>query len=224
MAKFITAPADALEVVIGTMWPINWGYWLLAGVGILGLAVKPQARGIPKVLLYLPAAWLAWQLVAITTSSDRELSLLTSLHFASTLACFYLGMLCLARCPDLNRFWVPLAISFCLVLLVGWGQRFGGLEKTREYFFTYIYPTMPDVSPEYVKKMQSTRIFSTLFYPNALAGVILLFLPPLLAWIAGLRDRFTLGARTFLVCALTVGALACLYWSGSQGGWLLLLG
>jgi hypothetical protein len=53
------------------------------------------------------------------------------------------------------------------------------------------------VAPEFIKKMNSDRIFSTLFYPNALAGALLLILPVAMAvtW----RDftRLTVPARGF---------------------------
>jgi O-antigen ligase len=62
-----------------------------------------------------------------------------------------------------------------------------------------------------------------LFYPNALAGAILLFLPPILAVLWSLRERFTIGARGLLVGIAAAAALSCLFWSGSKGGWLLAL-
>ena len=37
---------------------------------------------------------------------------------------------------------------------------------------------MPEVAPELLKRMSSKRIFSTLLYPNTLAGCLLLLLPP----------------------------------------------
>ncbi|MGH7973238.1 MAG: O-antigen ligase family protein, partial [Limisphaerales bacterium] len=113
--------------------------------------------------------------------------------------------------------------AFALVLAAGWSQRFGGLEETRRYFYAYVYPTMQDVPPEYLKKMASNRIFSTLFYPNALAGALLLVTPFCLAAIAGARRWFTAGARWFLCLVVAAASLACLYWSGSKGGWLLML-
>src|SRR5262249_46287381 len=73
------------------------------------------------------------------------------------------------------------------------------------------------------KKISSSRIWGTLFYPNALAGVILLLLPMALGFIWSLRRRFTEGARMLLLGLLGIPALACLYWSGSKGGWLLLV-
>jgi O-antigen ligase len=108
-------------------------------------------------------------------------------------------------------------------LAVGWEQHFGGLEQTRRYFFLYLYPNMKEVSPEYLKKLSSPRIFSTLFYPNALAGAILLLLPVSLHFVWQAQQRFTTSARGFLIAAIGIAALGCLYWSGSKGGWLLML-
>jgi O-antigen ligase len=35
--------------------------------------------------------------------------------------------------------------------------------------------------------------------------------------------RLTIGARQFVAAVFAAGGLACLYWSGSKGGWLLML-
>jgi O-antigen ligase len=172
----------------------------------------------------VPAAWLIWQVLASTQTVDSRLTVPTLLHLASTLTCYYLGLLCLGKVSNLRPFWTALLVGFSLVLLVGWMQQFGGLANTRKYFFAYIYPTLQEIHPDYLKKMQSERIFSTLFYPNSLAGVILLLLPPLLAYIASLEEWFTAGARLLLGCLLGAATLACLYWSGSKGGWLIMLG
>ena len=94
-------------------------------------------------------------------------------------------------------FWGPLVAAFMVLLAVGWEQHFGGLARSRDYFMTYVYPTLPEVAPEYLKKLNSTRIFSTFFYPNSLAGALLLLLPALLTfvWQASGNGRFTPGAH-----------------------------
>jgi putative inorganic carbon (hco3(-)) transporter len=74
-----------------------------------------------------------------------------------------------------------------------------------------------------LQKMKGERIFGTLFYPNTLAGAILLLLPPIAAVLWGLRQRFTAGARGLVVGIVGATALICLFWSGSKGGWLLAL-
>lgn len=222
MEKFVVPPANGFEWAISS-WPTGIGYWLLAVVTLMGaFAVRPPVHA-QRWLVVLPLAWLIWQFIAATQSVDAELTRATLKHFVACVVCFYLGLFCLNRGGSMKFLLWPLAAAFALVIAVGFHQHFGGLKETREYFWIYLYPTMPHVPPEYLKRLSSSRIFSTLFYPNALAGACLLLSPPLLAWIWQARERFTLGARAFLCGAWLVGALGCLYWSGSKGGWLLAL-
>ena len=72
---------------------------------------------------------------------------------------------------------------------------------------------------ELVKRMYSTRLYGHMFYPNALAGVILLLLPVSLALLLGQARWGRL--RFALALGLAVVGLACLYWSGSKAGWLI---
>jgi len=222
MEKFFVPPAGGYEWAISS-WPTSIGYWLLAGVALVGLGAVRVPESAPRWLIAMPLFWLVWQFISATQSVDAGLTGLTLRHFGACAVCFYLGLFCLSRQGAAALFLWPVAVAFALVLAVGLHQHFGGLQETRDYFFTYLYPTMKDVPPEYLKKLSSDRIFSTVFYPNALAGAILLLLPPLLAWVWQAREQFTIGARSFLCGALLAVALACLYWSGSKGGWLLAL-
>lgn len=222
MEKFVTAPANIYEFLLGSPWPVQWAYALLIGVALLGAAGARRNSNAPRWLLVLPLAWLAWQFVATNDSWQTALSRPTCWHFAASVLCFYLGYFSLSRVRQLGLFWGALLACFLLVLAAGWQQHFGGLEETRRYFFAYIYPKGP-VPPEYLKKMSSNRIFSTLFYPNALAGALLLLLPPLLYSITQARRLLTPAARWFVIVAGLAGGLGCLFWSGSKGGWLLML-
>ena len=74
---------------------------------------------------------------------------------------------------------------------------------------------------EMVKRWYSARVYGHMFYPNALAGIILLLLPVTLALLID-KGRWLI-ARRVLAFPLTVIGLACLYWSGSKGGWLISL-
>ncbi|HWV99819.1 MAG TPA: O-antigen ligase family protein [Candidatus Acidoferrum sp.] len=223
MEQYVTAPANAYEFVLGYPWPITWGYGLFGVVVILGLFTARWNAGAPRWLLVLPLVWLVWQIAASTVSVQPELSRATVAHFVVCVACFYLGYFSLSRVEDLRLFWVGLLCALVVVVVFGWQQHFGGLEETRRYFYLYVYPKMKEVAPEYLKKMSSTRIFSTLFYPNALAGVILLLLPLALGVVGQARRMLTPGARWFMASLISLGGLGCLYWSGSKGGWLLLL-
>ncbi|EEF62444.1 O-antigen ligase family protein [Pedosphaera parvula] len=222
MEKLVDPPANFLEMILNP-WPAIWGYWLLAGVTVLGLMVAKRETNAPKFLVALPLAWLVWEFIAGTSTVDKALTRATLAHFTTCVVCFYLGLFSLSRVRAIGWFWGGLLAGFTWVLIVGFQQHFGGLEETRRYFYLYIYPTLKTVPPELLKKVSSNRIFATLFYPNALAGVILLVLPPTLAFIWSLRERLTSGARVFLMALYGVAALGCLYWSGSKGGWLLML-
>ena len=74
---------------------------------------------------------------------------------------------------------------------------------------------------ELVKRMYSTRLYGHMFYPNALAGVILLLLPVSIALLVGQGRWHAL--RISLATGLGAVGLACLYWSGSKAGWLISL-
>jgi O-antigen ligase len=116
-----------------------------------------------------------------------------------------------------------LLAAMAMVLWTGWGQHFGGLEEARKYFYAYTYPNLTEVNPDQLKRINSNRIFGTLFYPNSLAGAVLLLTPALVGGLAEARRTFTAGARALLIAALLVAAGGCLLWSGSKTGWLLAL-
>lgn len=223
MEKWVSPPNDIFEFILGNPWPIAWAYILLGVVAVISLIKTKPFSAAPRWLLILPAAWVLWEMIAGLGTISAELTRPVIGHFVACAVCFYLAVFCSSSHRSLLWVLPGLVCAFLIVVAVGWEQHFGGLEQTRKYFFMYLYPKLKEVPPEYIKKLSSPRIFSTMFYPNALAGAILLVLPPVLQFVWQARQRFTTGARAFLVSAIGLGALACLYWSGSKGGWLLTL-
>ena len=223
MEKWIAPPGGFYEFLFGYPWPMTWAYWLLGFIALVGLLVARWSPNVPKWIVLMPLAWLVWQLLATVQSVGPQLSQTVLRHFVASVVCFYLGLFSLGRGKCLWPFWVSLLAAFLLVLASGWQQHFGGLDQTRKYFFLYLYPEVKELPPEYLKRMSSNRIFATLFYPNTLAGVLVLLLPAMLAAVLRMRRRLTTGARWFLFAALATAGLACLYWSGSKGGWLVML-
>lgn len=220
--KLVEWPTNGYEWAINP-WPVVIGYWLLAAVALLGIFAVRREVAAPRWLTVLPVVWLGWQFVAATHTVDAELTRSTLKHFVACVVCFYLGLFALARLRNPTYFLLPICGAFVVVIAAGIQQHFGGLEASRQYFFTYVYPQLPSVPPEYLQKLRSDRIFSTQFYPNALAGVVLLLAPATLAAIWQCKRRLTAAARAFLVGLVGLAALTCLYWSGSKGGWLLML-
>lgn len=217
----VGAPGN-FEELLWQAWPVSWGYGVLAGVIGLGLAAMGWQWQRRHWLVWLPVAWLVWQGVASVPTVDAPLTRMVLKHFAACAASFYLGLLLLSRVRDLRWTWGLALVGFLGVLWLGLDQHFGGLEATRQYVRQQ--PDWQQLPAEYLQKLESNRIFSTLVYPNALAGAVLLWLPvsALSAW--RLTRRLTPPTRGVVTGLVAAGALACLYWSGSKGGWLIALG
>lgn len=217
----VPVPETFWEIVMAP-WPMAWGYALLGAILLAGLPLCRLPARLPRAIIALPLAWFLWQLVCSTRTQDPALTAPEIRHFAACAVCFYLGLLVLSHRRNLDLFWLGLLGGMCAVMAWGFDQHFGGLEETRR--FIYSQPGWQDrYSIEFLEKITSSRIASTLFYPNTLAGALLLLLPPLLVWIGRLGTRLSLSARATLLALLGGGGLCCMAWSGSKGGWLLAL-
>ena len=223
MEKHVGSPTGFFEWLLDP-WPVVIAYRILAAVTLAGVLAGRWRTAAPLALVAMPLVWLGWQALAATQTVDAPLTQATVFHFTTCVICFYLGLYPLSQARPLWPFWAGILAGFLMVLLSAFQQHFGGLEDTRRYFFLYVYPNRELIPPDLLKKMTSNRVFGTLFYPNTLAGVILILLPIALALIWTLREGFTAGARALLMTMTGGAALACLYWSGSKSGWLLMLG
>jgi len=222
MDSEVGIPGNAFEWVL-TGWPLVVGHGLLLLVCVLGLFVARKRPELPGWLAFAPLPWLGWQWVAAAGSMDPQATASTLIHFVANIACFYLGLFCLSPIRTLRWFWTGLMAGFLFVLLSGWQQHFGGLEASREFFFSEVYPQMNGQVPEpLMKRMSSDRIFATLFYPNTLAGAVLLLTP---VAVGVFPEIFRHGsAKRIGLMLLLILAAGCLVWSGSKAGWLLMLG
>lgn len=225
MEKWVQSPANLLEFVLGNPWPLAWGYTGAALVVVAGLLQARWSRSAPTWIALLPAVWLLWQCFASVYSLDAALTRITLVHLCLVTAFFYVGLLFLGRVENAGRFWGTLFLGYLFVQLSALQQHFGGLEETRHYFQTYIYPTLTEYPMEYIRKINSNRVFGTLFYPNALAAALILLFPPLtvVLYRGTGRGRFTAAARGFLIGLWTLLTAMCMVWSGSKAGWLVML-
>jgi O-antigen ligase len=228
--RMVHRPEDVLELVLQP-WPVRWGYILFGLLVLSGIFMGVLPRRLKEVagsgaasrwILILPLIWLGWQFVSALGTVDAELTRATLIQFSVNTACFFLGVLVLARLEFARSFWLPLLIGFVLVMWAGFGQHYGGLQMMRE--LVYAQPGWEQLPDEYLRRLASQRIFGTLLYPNALAGVILLLLPALLvaSWrMAGMIPKLT---RMVVAGFVFYAGVACLVWSGSKAGWLIALG
>jgi len=207
-------------------WPIAWGYCLFAAVCITGVWICRWPEEPPsKFLIWTPLLWLCWQGVASLQSvgaADTPLISATLPHFAVCVSAFYYGLFVLGPNGPSRAFWIAISGGWLAVVAFGWRQHFGGLAELREYF--YSLPNWREYPPEVIAKVASDRIFSTLFYPNTLAGAMILVSPAIVlgAWKELPGDLSW--QRLILPAIAFVGSAGCLIWSGSKGGWVIAMG
>lgn len=232
-------PPQNFVQVVYLQWPAGWGFVGVAVLAALAIPLFRVPRRIPKWVLLVPGIWLIWQWIAAFDSIQPELSRLTATHFTFVVLFFYLGLLVAGGVGRSLPIWVGVGVGLCLVISSGFNQQFGELESTAEFYEKLSRGEHPPEiqreydTPEFRKiwdtplfryKVQSRRVYATLFYPNTLAGVLILLTPGLLAaaWF-GLKDASSL-SRILLPGLVGVGAVLCLIWSGSKAGWLVAMG
>jgi O-antigen ligase len=203
-------------------WSFVWGLWILAGLFLLALKVGHWKSHTPRWLLALPIVWMVWQCLAALQTIDAQLTRFTLPHFMACVTCLFIGWYGLSQAHESNHLWAGLIIGFLLVLWYGFSQHYGGLEAMRRA--VYEQPNWQALSPEFLKRLAKGRIYSTLVYPNALAGLILLVILPCSIALWRMSRRLGNVLRGVLVGSLFYVGLACLVWSGSKAGWLIGLG
>ncbi|MDA1273865.1 MAG: O-antigen ligase family protein [Verrucomicrobia bacterium] len=216
----IAAPSNFWEYVFQP-WPVTWGYVMVAVVAVLTLKAGNIRKCSPGWIPFLPIIWFGWQILSSTQSVSPQLSRSTLWHFGATVAWYYIGLFGLSRAKTMRPFWILVLPAYFLVLWFGAEQHYGGLEATRRMI--YEQPNWRELPPAYLKKIASERIFSTLVYPNAFAGVILLFLPFMIPVTWKVTKVLPRIARMVCAGALAYLSCACLLWSGSKAGWLIAL-
>ncbi|MDB6058844.1 MAG: O-Antigen ligase [Verrucomicrobiales bacterium] len=223
----VIPPENFFEVLYGA-WPMKWAYICLVPVVIVAIICLRSANLRDALAplsvrwaLALLLTWFVWQLISAIHTVDSSLTTATVRHFAVTVLMFFLGFFALGRMRNPWPVWLFLSLALLWIVRVGWEQHFGGLEQTRKFF--YETPNWHDASPEFIKKLSSNRIYSTLFYPNTLAGGLLLLLPITLGFTWQISRKLRDRARWTIVALIAAPSLACLYWSGSKAGWLIAL-
>ncbi len=202
-------------------WPIQWSYPFIAIFAIWALLVGKLTIGPHRNIVGLGLVWFIWQVLAGLMTADPGLTKPVLIHFAACLLFFYVGWTSLGLAGSLNLFWFCLLAGLLLVLWSGLEQHYGGLDLVRQ--MVYSQPGWENLPKEYLKKIQSNRIFATLIYPNALAGAILLLLPPLVVAAYRSTRSWNHTVRLVFLGMISYVGLACFYWTGSKAGWLIAL-
>jgi O-antigen ligase len=216
-----TRPASFWQYVYFS-WPLGWAYVLLLLTGLASARWMRWRSQVPLWLALLPLAWLLWQGVAALDTVSAELTRATLPYLLATTACYYLGLTALDQRAPATWFWGPFLVGFVFMLAMGLEQRFGGLEATRQQLLSNP-EALQRMPAEFVERINKLRVFATLLYPNALAGVLLLLLPAMTVALWRLLRVATPPSRALLCSLFALAGLGCLYWSKSKAGWLVAL-
>jgi O-antigen ligase len=246
LAAKISPPKNSAEFR-DFAWPPGWSVWFLVPIAVAALVLvftKRPRWPASKWLWILPIGWFAWQLISATRTVDPTLTRLAVLHFGGLIACYFIGTFLLsnARSQRLVLLGLLAAFAFCLVRAVDQkliefpaekrflteSERSGWTNLPPELVFdlkqqgTIIATNGVDIAnPALVKKYEKGRVFGTLVYPNALAGIILLLLPVSLVFAINGTRPFRAITRTAAITLTLFLGLGALFWTGSKSGWLI---
>jgi hypothetical protein len=212
---------NSLSETIYRPWSMLRGLWMSSIIVIVGVKAGRWKGTSNHWILWLPVIWLGWQCLSAIDTVNVNLTRLTLLHFLGCVACFFAAWYALSQKNLVVFFWAGLVAGFSLVLWNGLNQHYGGLEALRKYI--YEQPDWKRFSPDFLKRVGSGRVYASLFYPNALAGAILMLLPPVSVAFWRMSGRLPRIGRGVLVGLLVYLGIACLIWSGSKAGWLIAL-
>ena len=178
------------------------------------------------VLLWLAAQWLA---AAASPWPSRAVSV--AIFFTATAVFFWIGF---AGGAD-ERYWRilgALTVGMVVVCGVALHQHFIGFPQTLRDASDAagtLSPELRERLPDLMAKLRQGRVFGTLYYPNSLAGFLILVGPPACCWLwLFLRRRLEGGERlvrwTSAVAAVVLACMAlwCLLLTESKGGFLML--
>ncbi len=203
-------------------WSMYRAFYLFIPLAVLGLfLIRKFDLGHGKWVVLPLGIWFFWQFIASIGTVNVNLTRNTMLHFSVCCACFLLARLLLRKPHEFLWIWPGVLLGLTLVFWRGFNQHYGGLEALQR--FIYEQPNWQSLPPELLQRIQKQRVFSTLVYPNALAGVILLLVPAALVSLWRLTLPMPKILSEVLVGLFAYCSLACLYWSGSKAGWLIVI-
>jgi O-antigen ligase len=216
----IATPLSYWELALAP-WPVSWAYRLALVVLLGSLFFAKNVTGVSRLWLALPLVWFGLQILSAFFAVDSNPCWMVIPHFGVAVAMFFIGVYCLPHITRVGPFWMALVGAFVVLVIIGLRQQFGGLEETRR--FLYSLPNWQELPSEFLQKIASNRIYSTLVYPNAFAGTLLLLTPISMLWMARAVGGYPAAIRWIVLASAFGLSTGCLYWSGSKAGWLIAL-
>lgn len=215
----VVRPTNPAEFIT-TSWPLAWGYALAIGALVLCRIIWRPPLVAPPPLCAVAIGWFGWQLITAQNSVTPDISRIVLVHFGFCMLFLFGGF---AMGKSIPWKWIAAGIApgFLWMLMVGLDQHYGGFEATRKAFLEQ--PDWQSYPKEFILRMQTNRVFATLVYPNALAGVILLFGPLLALNLHYRSSQWPNIPRGVIFGSVVLATAGVFYWTGSKAGWLIAL-
>lgn len=242
----IIAP-DSFSELLTSFWPTHWAVWVglpfaLAGLGLIR-HYKLGWKG-NFWLFFLPLFWICWQIISAMDSVDHSLSAAVLPQFAGCFVAYGIGIYLLHRPESMRWLLAGILVAFTFCLIRGVDQRlyefpssYQNLTEGQQSQWTNMPPElvlelkkeniivntngMDVANPLILAKFAKGRVYGTLVYPNALAGLILLLLPAALVMAFNDTESLKPSVRgAVIVLTIGLGATA-FFFTGSKLGWLL---
>jgi len=197
-----------------------------------------------KWLWLPPLLWFGWQLFSATRTVDANLTSTTLWQFSGCVACYFLGAFLFGSGRALNLLLIGILAAFTLCLVRAVNQRIFEFPENRQMLIQDESTGWTNFPPELLRQMKQDgsvittngavvanpailakfakgRVNGTLFYPNALAGIILLLFPVSITLAFSSTQKMKPPIRfSVIALALFLGG-AGFFWTGSKLGWLI---
>jgi O-antigen ligase len=241
------SPPVSVSDFLNSAWPTHWANYFLLPFVLVGAALvlsKKLRWPGTKWLWLMPSAWFGWQFFSATQSVDAHLTRTALWQFFGCAACYFLGAFLFRNHRALNCLLVGILAAFALCLVRAADQRLFEFPQSRQILlegeragWTNIPPEIltamkqensiittngVDVAnPTILAKLANGRVYGTLVYANALAGLILLLFPISLVLAFNSTKKLRPVIRVLVIALAFYLGGAGFFWTGSKLGWLI---
>ncbi|MBI5395629.1 MAG: O-antigen ligase family protein, partial [Verrucomicrobia bacterium] len=212
-------------------WPTDFAVaavlaWAVADAAVNWRTCRARFDGWAMV----PLVWLAAQWAAAVASAWPQRAWGVAFYFSAAAVFFYAGWWPgrEARFRGCIAALTAATVVVCAVALQQHFVTFGQTVRDAERYAAELPAELRERMADMLTKLRQGRVFGTLFYPNALAGYLILVGPVAVCWLwQWLRARPGGDGRARLIgagAAAVFGAvmLWCLLLTRSKGGFLML--
>lgn len=214
-------------------WPLEFAVVFAFVWAAVAISAAWRQRGVSLGgWAWLALVWFALQWLSASVSPWPARAWSVAAFFSVATVFFFIGWWPTESNKRYRTVLGALTVATALVCAVALHQHFGGFEEALRYAQEQPESVSPEVRANLAAvqgKLAQGRVFGTFFYPNTLAGYLILIVAPVCCWLWRLlRERMEGGERAVrvvsavLTAAFAAVVLWCLLLTQSKGGFAML--